>query len=529
MSRGEIYAALRAALRDAAVRVRARRTSALAPVHELGVSAGGWARAAGTAKAQGWRLASLWAEERGRSLLLTAIVENLGVYGALRTRARMSAPSLPSIALVYPLADRLERHARDLFGIEFDGHPDPRRWTRHQAWGAQEHPLRASFPAARHAVEGMTAPDAGYPFRAAQGAGVYEIPVGPVHAGIIEPGHFRFQAVGEEVLGLEERLGYVHKGIEKIAAGRDPAALARLAARISGDSPVAHGWAACMAVERAAGTEPPSRALRLRAVLAEVERVTNHLWDIAAVCNDVAFAFVYYQFGRVVEDWRRVNAEVFGHRLLMDTVVPGGVARDLSPGAAERIVAQCESTRRELTEIWGIAQENASLHDRLAAAGVLAPEDAKALGCVGYVGRASGQDFDVRRDAPYAPYDTVEILAPSFEHGDVAARVRVRHDEILVSLELIRRLLETLPDGAVRIDIQTPSAGAEGIGIVDGWRGEVVTYVRFAANGRVGRFFPRDPSWTTWPALERLIHGNIVPDFPVCNKSINGSYSGHDL
>lgn len=520
---------LRVAFKGAGVRMRVHRRSRLTPACEIGIRPRHWANAARAARAAGYRFSALWAEERGHSLLLTALLERAGEYVALRTRARIAAPSVPSIAKEFPASDRPERHARDLLGLEFEGHPDPRRWTRHQAWGESEYPLRRGFPVIGAAAAGPTPPDLGYPCVAAQGAGVFEIPVGPVHAGIIEPGHFRFQAVGEDILNLEERLGYVHKGIEKIGEGRDPDGLARLAGRISGDSAVAHAWAACMAMERAAGVSPPPRGLALRALLAERERVINHLWDIAAICNDVAFGFAYYQLGRLVEDWRRLNAAVFGHRLMLDVIVPGGLSTQLDGDAASRIVDQCAVTRREFESIWSILQENASLHDRLAATGVLAPQDAGDLGAVGFVGRASGHDFDVRRDAPYAPYDALEVNAPCLAFGDVAARARIRHDEILVSLDLIERLLAMYPDGAVRNDLIVPRGECEGLGIVDGWRGEIVTFVRFAADGRIARFFPRDPSWLTWPALERLIHGNIVPDFPVCNKSVNGSYSGQDL
>ncbi len=513
---------------EAGVRVRRRAVSRLAPAEEFGVTRARWVAAAVAMRAARQRLSSLWVEEHGNSLLVTALFEHGGVYTALRTRTRTSAASVPSIAPVHVAANRLERHARDLFGIVFEGHPDNRRWVRHQAWQAGEFPLRRTFP-----VQGSphtpTPPDRDYPYAMASGAGVYEIPVGPVHAGTIEPGHFRFQAVGEQVLNLELRLGYVHKGIEKIARGRDPASLTRLAARVSGDSAVAHAWAACMAMERAAGVTPPARALALRGVLAEIERVVSHLWDIAGICNDVGFAFAFFQFGRLVEDWRRVNAAVFAHRLLMDTLVPGGVAADVDADAVSRLLTQCAATRHELVELWGIIQYSASLHDRLDGTGVLSGDDAEAFGALGYVGRASGQDFDVRRDAPYAPYDELHVEAPCVPFGDVAARARIRRDEALVSLALIERLLANLPAGAVRTEFVPPAPGSEGLGIVDGWRGEIVTHVRFDAEGRIARFFPRDPSWLNWPTMERLIHGNIVPDFPVCNKSVNGSYSGHDL
>ena len=241
------------ALRAAGLRFRARRHTSLAPAAEAGLRARHWRAAAGVLREQGWRLSALWVEEHARSLVLTLLAEHGGAYLALRTRAPAAMPTVPSIAGVFPAADRMERHAHDLFGLCFEGQPDARRWTRHQAWSAEQFPLRREFPLAGRPLE-VTPPDRDYPCAVARGAGVHEIPVGPVHAGVIEPGHFRFLAVGEEVLNLEERLGYVHKGIEKIACDRDPAGLARLAARVSGDSAAAHGWAACMAMERAAVT-----------------------------------------------------------------------------------------------------------------------------------------------------------------------------------------------------------------------------------------------------------------------------------
>jgi Ni,Fe-hydrogenase III large subunit len=388
--------------------------------------------------------------------------------------------------------------------------------------------LRKDFPAAGRS-SGPTPPDDKYRFLAAQGTGVYEIPVGPVHAGIIEPGHFRFQAVGEMVLNLEEHLGYVHKGIEKIAEGRDAAGLARLAGRVSGDTTVAHAWAACQAMERAAGVEPPARAQHLRALMCERERVANHLGDIGAVLNDVAFTFGFYQFGRLREAWTRVSQQAFGHRFMMDRVIPGGVSVDLNDAHATAIEAQLAPMRKEVTGLMAIVEENASVEDRLETAGFLSPALARAYGAPGYVGRASQQDFDVRRHAPYPPYDRLKVEVPVYHYGDVAARVKVRAHEIYASLDLIEQLLMSLPDGPLRAAWQAPAPGAEGLGAVEGFRGEIVSYVRFGEGGKISRFFPRDPSWLTWPTLEKLIRDNIVPDFPVCNKSVNGSYSGHDL
>lgn len=518
------------ALREAltAQGIDARPGVALLPARALTLPPAAWGEAARITARAGWRWSGLWGEELGPGLRLNALLVRGGAYGLLRTELDPAAPALPSQTPFYPAANRPERHVRDLLGVHFDDHPDPRRWTRHGAWGEGAFPLRRDFPAGP-GHQGPTPGDSGYPFIAAHGAGVHEIPVGPVHAGIIEPGHFRFLAVGEEVLNLEERLGYVHKGIEKLAAGRDGAGLARLAGRVSGDATVSHAWAACQAMERAAGLEPPPRAVWLRAILGERERVANHLGDIGAICNDVGFAFAQYQLTRLREDWLRRNGQVFGHRLLMDLIVPGGLAREPAPDFAPAMADHCRALAAEVEGIVAMLESSDSLEDRLMTTGRLTPEDAQALGVVGYVGKASGVDHDVRRDCPYPPYDGLAVRVPVYRAGDVAARAKVRAEEIGVSLGLIRALLERLPAGPGAVSWTAPGAGAEGLGIVEGWRGETLAYVRFGVGGRIERYFPRDPSWLTWPALEVLIHGNIVPDFPVCNKSVNGSYSGHDL
>jgi Ni,Fe-hydrogenase III large subunit len=499
------------------------------PAEVLAIPSHAWGQAAQIARSLGLRWSAGWGEEldeRGALRVNTLLAQN-GNYVLLRAEVPKDRPTLPSQAPYYPAADRPERHTRDLLGIHFQG-GDARRWTRHAAWDEKTYPLRADFPLTGSPPR-PTPPDANYPFLQVQGAGVYEIPVGPVHAGIIEPGHFRFQAVGETILRLEERLGYVHKGIEKLAQGRDMASLARLAGRVSGDTTVGHTWAACLAMERACAAEIPERAAFLRAILAERECIANHLWDMAALLNDIAFTFGYYHFGRLREGWLRTNRAVFGHRLLMDLIIPGGVAVDLKAGDADRLKLELNSLQTELDELLTLVDRNASISDRFYTTGILKVEDATELGCVGYVGLASGQDLDVRRDCPYPPYEQLRVRVPVEEGCDLGARFWVRYKLLRTSMRLLRELVEKLPEGATRVELALPKAGAEGLGIVEGWRGEIVTYVRFGQEGKIARFFPRDPSWLNWLALERLILGNIVPDFPVCNKSVNGSYAGVDL
>ncbi|MEJ2480034.1 MAG: NADH-quinone oxidoreductase subunit C [Acidihalobacter sp.] len=499
-----------------------------APARGLALAAADWGPAAAVAAGHGWRWAGMWADADAQRMRLYCVLEFAGDPLLLSAVAPLAAPEFTSQTPHYPSANRLERHARDLFGVVFANHPDARRWTRHRAWPETWHPLHPD--ALNNApAPGRTPADSNYPFAPLQGSGVFEIPVGPVHAGIIEPGHFRFHAAGEPVLRLEERLGYVHKGIEHLAVGREPTALARLAARVSGDSAVTHAWAACQAMERAVAAHVPLRALALRGLLAERERVANHLGDIGAICNDVGFAFAHMQTARLRERWQRRNHECFGHRLLMDSVVPGGVARDLDAAQVETLRIDHAALRHELIPLFDVIDDHPPLGDRLIGTGVLSAEDARALGCIGYMGKASGQGFDLRRDAPYAPYDGLQVAAVTETEGDVAARVRVRMAELLDSLDLMDRLLDTLPAGDIVGELPAAAPGAQGLGLVEGWRGETLAWVRFGSDGLIARYFPRDPSWFAWPALERLIHGNIVPDFPVCNKSVNGSYSGVDL
>ena len=301
-----------------------------------------------------------------------------------------------------------------MFGVVFSDHPDARRWTRHQAWDDSEFPLRRDFPAAGR-PQAQTPADHQYSFLLAQGSGVYEIPVGPVHAGIIEPGHFRFQAVGETVLKLEERLGYIHKGIEKIAEGRDAAGLARLAGRVSGDSTVAHAWAACMAMERAAGLEVPPRAVWLRALMCERERVANHVGDIGAISTTSPSLSVSTSSRGCARIGSACRARLFGHRFMMDCIVPGGVAADLDARFLAAMRDEAGALRKQIGRLMAIINDLPSVADRVRGTGVLTPEYAKALGCVGYVGRAIGHGFRC------APRCAVSALRPADRQGAAAS------------------------------------------------------------------------------------------------------------
>jgi Ni,Fe-hydrogenase III large subunit/Ni,Fe-hydrogenase III component G len=506
--------------------IQIEQTDGLVP--QWSIESEHWLDFATLALKHNWRWAAGWAEQQTDSFLVNSCFAKRGEYIWLRTTLNSNKPQLPSQAMAYPAASRSERHTQDMFGIDFTNHPDSRHWTRHQAWPKNRYPLRKDFPL-QGQPEDISPPDTDYQFLRAKGTGVYEIPVGPVHAGIIEPGHFRFQAVGETVLNLEERLAYVHKGIEKLAEGRSPEQLLRLAGRISGDTTVAHSWAACRAMEQAADISIPPRAAFIRGILCERERIANHLGDVGAICNDVGFAFAQMQFTRLREQWQRNQMNVFDHRLLMDCLVPGGVKQNVSSEQIASMEQELTDLRSELDEIIPALDLNSSLEDRLYTAGFLSVETATDFGALGYVGRSSGQDCDVRRDTPYAPYDQLKFKIVLEEQGDVASRVWVRIKEVFASIRLIAQMCQQLPEGDIVTAWQTPAVNSEGLGMVEGWRGEIISYVRFADNNTIARFYPRDPSTFNWLALEKIILNNIVPDFPVCNKSVNGSYSGHDL
>jgi Ni,Fe-hydrogenase III large subunit len=358
---------------------------------------------------------------------------------------------------------------------------------------------------------------------------VHEIPVGPVHAGTIEPGHFRFSIIGERVLRLEERLGYTHKGVEKLAETMTVEQGAKLAGRISGDSTVAYAWAYAMAAESLAKLTPEPRAIWLRALLLERERIANHLGDLGYLGNDVALAFGFAQFWRLKENWLRGNQAVFGHRYLMDSIVPGGVTVNLKPADFGRLVKDGDELEREVRILRDIYEEHAGAQDRFVTTGRVKPDLAANLGLTGFAGRASAQSWDLRAQYPSAPYDQLDVRMATHRNGDVAARVIVRFEEVFESLRLMRLILDRMPGGSVLTPFPAVPENTFGIGMVEGWRGEVLMAIHSGKDNRIERLHPHDPSWQNWPLLEHAIIGNIVPDFPLINKSFNLSYTGQDL
>jgi Ni,Fe-hydrogenase III large subunit len=487
----------------------AREACGAPRARRLGVTMEQWSPCAADIAAGGGRLLAMWASECGRdpAAVHAAFLTDRGLLILelqIGPGAASAAPNAdyPGLEALFPCASRMQRAMFDVSAVR-SSDPDRRPWLRH--------------------------PPEGYDFVRVSGEGVHEIAVGPVHAGTIEPGHFRFSVVGEKVLRLEERLGYTHKGIERRFTGLPLAEGHRLAARIAGDSAVAYAWAYCQALEGMAGCLVPPRATALRALFLELERIANHLGDLGALANDAGFAFGLTQFSRLKEGLLRENSQAFGQRYLMDALSPGGTRADLSADAARHLAARIAAIADESAQLRGILEDHAGVRDRFTGTGILTPELALRLGVLGLAGRASGQALDARIDFPVAPYDELAPAGAVRSEGDVAARAAVRFEELAESCRLARTLLASLPVGPRLTSVRTPAEGAFATGLVEGWRGPVFLALEAGPAGAIRRCHPHDPSWQNWPALEHAILGNIVADFPLINKSFNLAYSGVDL
>jgi len=482
-------------------------------------------------KDEGGQLVALWGSDDrhlgGGYAIHVAFITATGLAWVSAALAQ-EAPAYPDLATIFPQADRMQRATFDLLGIQAEGAVDQRKWLRHKAWNADEFPLRTDFTRVAPDASRLAPVDA-YPFIRVEGDGVHEIPVGPIHAGTIEPGHFRFSIIGDRILKLEARLGYTHQGVEKRFAGMSLETGAKLAGRVSGDTHSAFAWAYCMAVEQATGSAIPERAAWLRALFLEIERIANHLGDLGYLGNDVALSFGFMQFWRLKEDWLRLSAELFGHRYLFDCIVPGGVAVDLSDASRSSLAATVDRLEAEVRELKAVYDEHATLQDRFANTGIVKPALAARMGLTGLAGRASAQAWDARAQFPQAPYEQLDVNMATQRRGDVLARAEVRFAEVHESFRLIRDILKRLPAGALHAPLTAVSGVCEGLGWMEGWRGEVLVAVRIGADGKLDRVHPHDPSWQNWPLVEVGVLGNIVPDFPLINKSFNLSYSGQDL
>ncbi len=432
-------------------------------------------------------------------------------------------PHFASLATICYPASLYEREIHDLFGLVPDGHPDLRPMVKHGFWPDDYYPLRkdAVLPT------GFSDDGSPFPFRQVEGEGVYEIPVGPVHAGVIEPGHFRFSADGETIIDMKARLYFTHKGTEKLFEGRSAKDGVELAERISGDTSVGHSLAFCQAVEALAGMEIPTKAAYGRVILLELERLYNHIADFGAIANDTGFAVAHAHSFRIRERILRLNKRLTGHRLLRGMLIPGGISRAFSSDVDLR--AELTAVRKDFDEVVDLCWNNSMLRDRLRGTGRLTGETARDHGVLGYVARASGIDRDDRRDHPFAAYGRLRYKVPVLDGGDVEARTVIRVEELRASIDLILQAADGMPDGSLALFPGRLPAWQSAFGLVEGWRGSIVHWILTDQDGKLYRVKVKDPSFVNWRALTFALLKNIVPDFPLCNKSFNLSYSGNDL
>ncbi|AET66931.1 Ni,Fe-hydrogenase III large subunit [Desulfosporosinus orientis DSM 765] len=430
-------------------------------------------------------------------------------------------PSFPSITNRVPAAHWYEREIKDLFGLDPVGHPDKRCLAVHEDWPEGLFPLRKDFDA------NSVVPRTGAEFSCdkVEGEGVMQVPVGPIHAGIIEPGHFRFSAVGDTVINLEARLFYTHRGLEKLVEGKTPLETLPIVERICGACSFSHATAYCQALEKISAAEVSPRVQSIRTIALELERLYNHVGDVGNICAGVGFAFGTMHGARLKEDLMRLNEEVFGSRFLRGINIPGGVRRDISGLDSQRIVVALEKLEQEFRELVEILLNTNSYLDRVETTGVLLKQTAVDFHAVGPAARAAGVNRDLRRDHPYAAYDRVSFKVPVYDQGDVLARIKVRIDETFESLNIIRQVLASMPIGALTKPLGEMTPYQYAIGMTESARGENVHFVMIDEDKKIYRYMVRSASYVNWPVVPTTVPGNIIPDFPVINKSFELCYS----
>ncbi|MEN6444215.1 MAG: NADH-quinone oxidoreductase subunit C [Methanoregula sp.] len=431
-----------------------------------------------------------------------------------------------SIASVFPSASWFERECRDGFGVEFDGAFDTRRLFLHESYPAGFHPLQKSVRNVPVAVKESVSPTEEYPFRKITGDGVYQVAVGPVHAGIIEPGHFRFSVIGETVFGLEIRMFYTHRGIEKCAEGKLPADCVVVAEAISGDESVANATNFCIAAERTSGIPVPDRAWYLRTILCELERVCSHLGDQAGMLTDVAFPLGASQFSVLREEIFREGATLTGSRFMRGMICIGGVTKDIENSSLQELAGFIRDFRKQYKVGLKIVLSTPSVIDRFTTTGIIKKELLRPLNITGPMARASGGIVDVRVYHPYGIYDRFRPESKPLHDGDVIARFTIKAAEIMDSLDMIEKMIAAIPSGDVRSS--APVHDGYALSLVESARGENLCWLSIK-NGVVDRYKVRTASFGNWLAIEHAAPGNIIADFPVINKSLNLSYAGTDL
>lgn len=449
--------------------------------------------------------------------------ENIFIIPYLQLENTAEFPSL--VESIHELSG-YERKVQTFFGLTPVGQLDSRPLILHENWPADIFPLRKEFNWQTRPSEANTP----YAFQKVEGEGIYEIPVGPVHAGIIEPGHFRFSVAGEEIILLEPKLGYKHKGIEKLFEIFTLEKQLKLSERISGDTSFTHSLAFCQAIEKLANIRVPERAEFLRVIYSELERLANHFNDIGFMMLDTGYSFGGSNGSRLREIIMQWHEKITGSRFLRGVNVFGGVTKDISQDFKKELSKDLEKIKKDFTEVIGIAKESSSVYNRLKDTGKLAARIARDHGVVGVAGRAGGIAADARIDFPYAAYDRIKFEMALETESDVNARFNVRIKEVYSSIKIIQEALQKMPDGKIVQEADVILAkNSYAIGVAEGWRGDIIYFIATDGEGNVNRVEVRDPSVPNWRAAGHAGKGNVVPDFPLINKSLNLSYAGNDL
>lgn len=487
-----------------------------------------WSVAAQTFAQAGDRLVALWGSDRrdiGEGFVVHAAYGLNDALACVRLPLCGDAPEYPDISAHFPAALRMQRAVFDLLGLRARGAADSRPWLRHGAWPQEYFPLRRDSDGTR----AFDVAQEHYAFVTVGGDGVHEIPVGPIHAGIIEPGHFRFQCHGENVLHLEIELGYQHRGIERAIVAGPGQRTAHYVETLAGDTSIGHATAFALAIEALGGTTAPSRAQALRAVALEIERLANHTGDLGALANDVGYLPTASFCGRLRGDFLNATALLCGNRFGRNLVRPGGVRFDLTPQITDELSKRIETTFADTENAVNLLWQTPSVMARFEGTGTVSCHDAAAMGLVGPAARASGVSLDVRNDLPWGAYRAHHVPTVSLPAGDVCARAYVRWFEICNSVRFITEEIAALPAGAIRQETAQPAPDHLAVALVEGWRGEVCHVAITGDGGRLRHYKVADPSFHNWFGLAMALRGQQISDFPLCNKSFNLSYCGHDL
>lgn len=482
-------------------------------------------------KADGWRFGHMTArvlDDGGLALevLLLDIISGGGQL--LSARIEDGSFEYSSLTPQVPAAHWAERAIWDFFGLKAVGHPRWKSLILHEAWPADLVPLRGSAP--EYQPDGGSRISEDYAFMEVSGEGVHEIPVGPIHAGIIEPGHFRFSCLGEIVTNLEIRLGYQHRGVERRLTEVPWPKARYLAESASSDTSVGNALAHSVAVEQILDVVPPPRAQALRTIALEIERLANHLGDLGGLSGDIGYSPGATTFARLRGAALGLGELLTGTRIQRSYVLPGGVARDLADGNRSEFAWALSELTRKIEDSLALVLENPAVIERMEGTGRLSPSLAREFGMVGTAGRASGSGYDARTAFGHGVYPECAPVPAQRTTGDVLARAQVRGDEIITSLSLIAQLVDSLPDTPVQVSLNgvlPPSS--VGVGVVEAWRGELIHWITTDEAGLIRRYAIRDPSFSNWTGLAIAVRGNLVADFPLCNKSFSLSYSGNDL